>query len=244
MLPVPFSSSFMPLARAMAQLDDPAFLGVLARSMAWSATCFGLLYGMTIWIVHRLLNMQGPLAWTVDLFGSIGAILLAFWLFLPVAAVIGTLYFNRIAIAVERRFYPMLPAPQGAPLIEQIWDGLVVGLRVLLLETAALVLVLMLPGVGLFLGWMIGAFAIGRSLFVAVAMRRMPRSMAEALYRSRRGVVLVQGAMLAMAAYVPMLNLLIPLIGTAAMVHILDVAILSEDGAGGQVSGRSSRIRY
>ena len=53
-------------------------------------------------------------------------------------------------------------------------------------------------------------------------MRRMPRPAAEALSRRVRPAVLVQGCILALAGYVPLLNLLIPVIGTAAMVHVLD----------------------
>jgi CysZ protein len=81
----------------------------------------------------------------------------------------------------------------------------------------------------LLLGWMIATYAIGRGLFVAVAMRRMPRPIAESLYRSRRGVVLVNGAILAGAAYIPVINLLIPVIGTAAMVHVLDLALSADE---------------
>jgi CysZ protein len=220
-------SLLTPLARGLAQLDDPVFLGVVARSVAWSVVCFAALHVLAIWIVHRLLDLHGLLAWAVDILSTIGASFLALWLFLPVAAVIGTFYFDRIAGAVERRFYPGMPAPRGAPAIEQLWDGVAVGLRVLALNALALVLMLLVPGIGLVLGWMIAGFAIGRGLFVAVAMRRMPRVMAEALYRSRRGIILAQGAVLAIAAYIPILNLLIPVIGTAAMVHILDDAISS-----------------
>jgi CysZ protein len=49
--------------------------------------------------------------------------------------------------------------------------------------------------------------------------------MAESLYRSRRGMVLINGAILAGAAYMPVINLLIPIIGTASMVHVLDLAL-------------------
>ena len=62
-------------------------------------------------------------------------------------------------------------------------------------------------------------------------MRRMPRPAAEALYRRARPAVLAQGCILALAGYVPLLNLLIPVIGTAAMVHVLD-----------QAAGRPMRI--
>jgi uncharacterized protein involved in cysteine biosynthesis len=222
---------FLPVARAIGQLDDPVFRGVLLRSLAWSFAAFVALHVATIWAVHQLLAFHGWLAWSTDILGSIGASLLAFWLFLPVAAGIGALYFDRVASAVERRFYPWLPRPQSAAVLDQIWDSIVVGLKVLGLSVLALVLALIIPGLGMILGWIVASYAIGRSLFVAVAMRRMPRVSAESLYRASRGLVLAQGGILALAAYIPLLNFLIPVIGTAAMVHILDMALTASDEA-------------
>jgi CysZ protein len=216
-----------PLGRAVSQLDDRVFLGVVAQSVVWAVVCFALLHVGTIWLVHGPLALHGWWAWSADIVGSIGASLLAAWLFLPVAALIGTLFIERIARAVERRFYPDLPPAQGAPLSVQFWDGLSVGLRILVLNALALVLALAIPGVGLLAGWAIAAFAIGRGLFVAVAMRRMPRPVAEALYRRHRLVVLAQGGVMALAGTIPLLNLLIPVLGTAAMVHVLDRAMLA-----------------
>lgn len=224
MAPTRTSNVFQPFARAVGQLDDPAFLGVAVRSLVWSAACFAALAASSIWAVHRLLDLHGWLARGGDFLATIGASLLAFWLFLPVAAAIGTFYFDRIASAVERRFYPWVPPAEQASALEQARDGIAVGLKVLGLNIAALLLTIFIPGAGLVLGWLIAAYAIGRGLFVAVAMRRMPRPAAESLYRRNRGVVLTQGALLAGAAYVPFLNLLIPIIGTAAMVHILDLS--------------------
>jgi CysZ protein len=223
---------FLPVARALSQLDDPTFRGVLIRSVAWSIGCFAALHGGAVWIIHRVLELHGWLAWGADLLGSVAASLLALWLFLPVAAAIGTLYLDRIAVAVERRFYPWLPPPNGASIVEQAWDGVVVALSVLALNVVAIVLAFILPGIGLVLGWIIAAYAIGRGLFVAVAMRRLPRAAAESLYRASRGVVLVQGAILALAAYVPVMNLLIPIIGIACMVHVLDMALTATETRG------------
>jgi uncharacterized protein involved in cysteine biosynthesis len=219
----------LPVVRAMGQLDDPALKGVLLRSIAWSIACFAALHLGTIWMLHRVLELHGWLAWGAELLGSVAASLLTLWLFLPVAAAIGTMYFDGVAAAVERRFYPLLPPAGGSSFLEQAWDGIAVGLRVLALNIVALVLAFLMPGIGLLLGWMIGAYAIGRGLFVAVAMRRMPRPMAESLYRASRGIVLVQGAILALAAYVPILNLLIPIVGVAAMVHVLDMALTAAE---------------
>jgi uncharacterized protein involved in cysteine biosynthesis len=215
----------LPLTRALGQLDDPIFLGVLARSLGWSVAFFAAMHVGAIYAVHGLLDLHGPLAWLLDVLGTAATWLLSFWLFIPVAAIIGTLYFDRIAAAVERRWYPALPPPAGAPMSHQAWDGVALGVRILLLNVIALVLALLIPGVGVLLGWMIAAYAIGRGLFVAVAMRRMPRPAAESLYRACRLVVLTQGAALALAAYIPFVNLLLPVIGTAAMVHALDLAL-------------------
>jgi CysZ protein len=226
------SPVFAPIFRSISQLDDPAFRGVILRSLIWSIACFAALHVAAIWVVHRMLALHGVLAWGADILGSIGASLLAFWLFLPVAAAIGTMYIDRIARSVELRFYPWLSPPNGASIIEQARDGVSVALKVLAFNIVALVLAFILPGVGLILGWLIASYAIGRGLFVAVAMRRMPRPAAESLYRASRGLVLTQGAILALAAYVPVVNLLIPIIGTAAMVHVLDMVLSTAETPG------------
>jgi CysZ protein len=218
-------SLIAPLSRALGQLDDRVFVGVLLRSLVWSALCFVALHAASVWAVHRLLGGDGWLAWAVDVLGFLGASLIAVWLFLPVAAAIGTLYLERIAAAVERRFYPHLPPARGAPVAEQVLDGIMVGLRILLFSLAGLALALFLPGIGLVLGWAVGAYGIGRGLFVAVAMRRMPRAQAELVYRANRGAILAQGGAMALAAYIPLINLLIPVVGTAAMVHVLDMVM-------------------
>ena len=209
-----------PLLLALGQLGDPALLGVILRCVLLAAACFAALFLAAVRIVHMALH--GWAAWAADVASGIGTALLAFWLFLPVAAAIGAAFIERVAVAVERRYYPHLPPPRGAPVISQIWDGIRLGLRVLLLNLVALIAALAVPGLGLVLGWAIGAYAIGRGMFVAVAMRRMSRPMAELLYVQHRGAVLLQGAALALASYVPAANLLVPVVSVATMVHLLD----------------------
>ena len=218
----PANRLLRPLALAIAQLQDRAFVMVLLQSLALSALCFVLILTGLFWVLHQTLLLPGWLVWVLGILGSMGASLLAFWLFLPVAATIGTLFIETIAQAVERRYYPALPAGNASPLAVQIWDGIAVGLKILALNLVALGVVILLPGIGLVLAWAIAAYAIGRGLFVAVAMRRMPRLQAEILYRRYRGIILAQGSLIALASFVPLLNLLIPLIGTAAMIHVLD----------------------
>lgn len=215
-----------PLARAVAQLDDPVFLGVVLRSLLLSALAFLGLLAASTWGAEQLVAQAwgGPgwWGWAAGALGGVGAALLALWLFVPAAVLIATVFIDRIAAAVDRRFYPGLQPPVGASLAVQLWDGLALGLQVLALQLVGLLLAVVLPGIGLLLGWAIASWAIGRGLFVAVAMRRMGRVEATALYGRRRAPVLAQGAILALAATVPLLNLLVPVLGTAAMVHVLN----------------------
>ena len=177
------TSLFLPLSRAFAQLKDPVFFGVVWRSVLFAILFFGLILGSTVWAVHQYVHGHGYLAWVLDALGSIASAVLAMWLFLPVAATIGTFYFERIASAVERQYYPSLPRPHPAPVLSQLWDSIVVGLRVLGFSVLALLLTIFIPGIGLPLGWAVATWAMGRGLFVAVAMRRLDRPAAEALPR-------------------------------------------------------------
>jgi len=210
-----------PLIRAVSQLNDRVFLGVVWRSLALSVLAFLVLLGGSVWLVAELVGQGGWLGWLAGIAGGLGVLLLAVWLFVPVALLIATLYVDRIASAVERRFYPGLPPPAGAPLTEQTWDGVVLGMQVLALQVFTLVASLALPGVGLALGWVVTGWAIGRGLFVAVAMRRMPRPQALQAYERRRLQAVAPGIALALASTIPPLNLLVPVVGIAAMVHVL-----------------------
>jgi CysZ protein len=226
----------LPLSRALSQLTDPALFGVLWRSVLLSALFFAVLLAGAIAAVHHFATGHGLLPWVLDALGSVAAALFAMWLFLPVAATIGSLYFERIARAVERHFYPHLPPARAAPVMEQIRLSVGVGLRVLVLNLLALLLTLILPGIGIPIGWMIASWAMGRGMFVAVAMRRLNRTDTELLYRAVRPAALAQGAAMAAAAYFPLLDLLIPVVGTAAMVHVLDLA-LTRSMAGPEADG-------
>ncbi len=151
-----------PLLRAVSQLNDSAFLGVVWRSLALSLLSFvGLLAG-SVWLLERWVGQGGWLGWLAGLLGGLGVLLLAVWLFVPIALLIATFYVDRVAAAVERRFYPGLPRAAGAPLAEQGWDGAVLALQVLLLQIVTLVFSVLLPGVGLVLGYAVTGWPVRR----------------------------------------------------------------------------------
>lgn len=223
-----------PGLRALAQLDDPALRRAVLGSLGWTLAGIVVLAVGLSWGGHRVWlalggsggaaagGWAGTLAGIASWFaGPLGTVLAGILLFLPLAALIATFYAETVAGAVERRWYPALPPAAPAPLLATLWDGLALGGLVLLAQGGALLLALFLPGVGMVLGWLVTAWALGRGLFVALAMRRMGRAEARALCRARRGAVLTQGALMAALGMVPILALLAPVLGTAALVHVL-----------------------
>ena len=94
-----------PLFNAIAQLNDRVFLGVVWRSMVLSLLAFAGLLAGSVWLVQFWADQGGWLGWLFGLLGGIAVLVLAIWFYVPVALLIATLYLDRIAAAVERRYY-------------------------------------------------------------------------------------------------------------------------------------------
>ena len=206
------------VARGLAQTHDREFRAAIGWSLLLAAASVLICLAAGFWLAgHYLHGWWASAGWLAS---AIAGALFAFYLYVPVAAGIAGLFTDRIAAAVERRYYPGLPPARGASLAAQAWDGLALGGLVLLAGIAGLLGGLVLPGAGVPLGWAISAWALGRGLFVTAAMRRAPRAAALAAYRAHRPAVLLLGAGFVIASMLPLLNLLVPVLGLAMMVHL------------------------
>ncbi|HWL81514.1 MAG TPA: EI24 domain-containing protein [Roseomonas sp.] len=203
------------------QIADPGFRGPLLKGLLASVLAFGGLAVLADWGVGALVGGEGWLATMAGLLGGALVLLTAIWLFVPLLLAITSLFLDEVAEAVERRFYPALPPAAGASLGAQISANLSLSLRLLVLSLIILPLTLLLPLVGVVLFWAVSAVSLGYGLFEGVAQRRMSVPEARLLRQRRRTEILAVGAVLAAAAVVPVANLLVPVLGTAAMTHLL-----------------------
>jgi uncharacterized protein involved in cysteine biosynthesis len=208
------------VALALSQLGDPAFRRPLLWGVFGAALAIGLLAWGAIEGAAWLSAGQGWLSWLAQAGGGLAALVLAWWLFLPVAAAIASQLVEPVAAAVERRHYPMLPPPQGASIAAQVAFGLRFGLRLLALQVLLLPL-LFVPVVGFALALVVSAHALGSGMVQQTALLRMDSARARQAWRSLRVQGWLLGLVLALMALVPLLNLLVPVIGTAAAVHLL-----------------------
>ena len=209
-----------PLLLALRQLPDPDFLQPLLLGCLGAGLCFFGVASVAAWAVGSLAGGTGWLAGIAAALGGLLTLGLSIWLFVPVAVALAGLFLNTVAEAVERRFYPGLPLAAGASLLAQTRFNLVLALQVLALQLLALPLALLFPPAGPVLFWAVATIALGNGLFEAVAQRRMTVPAARALRRRRRLAVLLQGGVLAALSTFPVANLLVPVLGTAVMVHL------------------------
>jgi len=210
------------LLLAIGQIGDPAFLRVLL--MAAGLTLLGGI-GLAWGVSAGVGWLAGGEGWIAALASGAGALLVVLglvWLFVPLVIAVAGLFLDGVAAAVERRHYPALPPPAGAPAAAQAWSGLKIGAGFGLLTLVLLPVSLLLPVVGPLLLWTVAAVALGEGFFMGVAQRRMGVAAADALHRRHRASIWGVGGVLALLGAVPPLGLLVPVLGTAAMVHLLE----------------------
>ena len=216
-----------PFAKAVGQLWDPAFRRVLVLSTAFSAVVFVLLALAVGWLIDWLTPdwIPGWLSgWFFDLVAWIvgfGVLVGSAWvLFTVLVSIFVGMFLEGIADAVEARHYPN--EPPGKDL--SIGRGLAVGLKYLWdtirLNLLALPVYIFVPGLNLFVFYGLNGYLVGREYFELVALRHLDAKAALELRKRYRWRLFAAGVVMTFLFTVPIVNLLTPLIGTAAMVHI------------------------
>ncbi|MBU8544362.1 MULTISPECIES: EI24 domain-containing protein [Roseomonadaceae] len=210
-----------PLLLALRQFPDPAFRRpLLLGALGALAGLLGL-GTLSAWGLGALAGGEGWLAATAAAAGAVLVVFAAWWLFIPLLLAVAGQFLDGVAAAVEARHYPELPPPRGASAATQAWSAAVLAAKMAGLTLILLPLSLLLPVVGVVLLWAVAAIGLGQGLFEGVALRRMGRDAAEALRRRHRTAIWGLGSVLALLAAVPLLNLAVPVLGAAAMTHLL-----------------------
>lgn len=206
--------------KAIQQLSDPRFRSVLLRAIAFTLGLYVALGCLAWWGIDALSGLvtTGWLHAVIAVVLAFGAAFLALWLVVPIAALFVGLFLDDVAEAVETRFYP----PPGEPLsvargmaMALRFLGLIVGINLLFLP-----LYLFVPGPNAVAFYAVNAYLIGREYFEMVGYRHASAPNVRALRKRHRVTVFLAGLAIAVFLSVPILNLLVPIVGTAFMVHV------------------------
>lgn len=209
-------------SKAIAQFDDPNIRRVVWISVGASAAIFAVLWlGVGFLLTDTSFFDIGWLETAVDVLGGLATLVIT-WLLFPavVSATVGFLL-DRVADAVEEKHYPHLPEVRETPMGEIIsttlrFLALMVGLNLVIL------IFLLFPPVFPFVFYGVNGYLLGREYFELVALRRLQPAEARALRKRHQGTLFAAGVISALVLTVPIVNLLAPIIATAAMVHLLE----------------------
>ena len=214
--------------RAVGQLFDPRFTGVLLRSLLLTLGLLAALSLGAVWLVGLL-----PESFDLPLIGEVAtpfaavrglalgamALLSAFLMF-PVAAVFVNLFLDRIVDAVEARHYAELPPGRPMGLAEAIRGGLGFALVVLGVNLVAMIFYLISGPFAPLLFWAVNGYLFGREYFELVAQRRLEPAEMRGLRKRFRLRIWLAGSLMAVPLSIPLVNLIVPLIGVATYTHM------------------------
>jgi len=214
---------------ALSQIGDRRFRRVLFLGIGLTfallvAAYAGFLVVIEVFVgAEATLPVLGEVRWLNDLLSLssfIFMMVLSFFLMIPVASAITSMFLDEVAKAVEDRHYPQLPPVPSVPFWDALRDtvnflGVLIGANLL-----AFILYALLPVGSVFIFWGLNGFLLGREYFTLAAMRRLGRKGAKELRAKHMGTIWLAGTLMAIPLSVPLLNLVIPILGAATFTHI------------------------
>ncbi|MCU0893265.1 MAG: EI24 domain-containing protein [Rhodospirillales bacterium] len=206
--------------KAIRQLGDPAIRRVLWLGIGVSLAVLAALWtGVGYLLTQTTVFQTGWLDAAVDALGGIATLAISWFLFPVVISAFVGLFLEQIAEAVEQRHYPALPPARDIPFAEALagsvrFLGLTLALNLLVL------LFLIVPPVFPFVFYGVNGYLLSREYFEVVAARRMPAAAVREMRKKHMRRLFLSGLVVAFLLTVPIVNLLAPIVGTAAMVHI------------------------
>lgn len=224
------------LMKAFGQISEPVSRRLLRQALGLSLLTFALLWALATlllsWLGGDLLAWAQARGWDGFWLATIewiyaaaavsGVLITTFLVFPAVAILIMTLLLDPICDAVEQRWYPGLPTAREQPWAEMLWDaarltGATIALNLLFLPLY--LILLFFPPFNLFVFFGLNGYLLGREYFEVAAVRRLESVEARALRRRHFGRVFAAGVIIALLFSVPLVNLFMPIVATAFMVH-------------------------
>lgn len=205
---------------ALRQTFSPLLRGVLLKSI-----------GLALVLLAALaVGLQAALAYFVDVpsypwvettlavVAGLGLVFGVVYLMPAVSSLVAGLFLDDVAERVEQASYPGDAAGRPQPVLRQLFYSLRFFGLVLAVNLGALLL-LLVPGVNVIVFYVANAYLISREYFELAAMRYRTPEEARALRQANAVSVFVAGLLITPILFVPILNLILPVFGTAFMVH-------------------------
>jgi CysZ protein len=209
---------------AVQQLGDPRLRGVIWWSLLLSLVLQVAIAALGIWALRFVAHfdtkwINEAIVWLT----GTGVVVLAFMLFPASFGIVISIFMEQIADIVEDRHYPELGKARGISIWTGIWTGVVFLVAVVALNLVMLpfyILALFIAGLGAVLFYAVNGWLTGRMYYEQVALRRMSPAEVKAWRGANTGVLWLTGIIIVFLGTIPIVNLIVPVLGVAAMVHV------------------------
>jgi len=209
---------------AVAQLGDPRLRAVIWQSLGLSLLLQIAIAALAWWAMQRYAHVgSGWLDTTIHWLGGAAVVVLSLILFPASFGIVVSIFLERIADIVESKHYPELGPARGIPVWTGIWTGLVFLVAVIALNLVMLplyIVALFVAGLGAVLFYALNGWLAARMYYEQVALRRMSPADVKAWRKANVWPLWLTGIVTVFLGTIPVLNLIMPVLGTAAMVHV------------------------
>lgn len=217
---------------AFGQLSDPALRRYVRLSALCTFAAFLAIWGFGLFVLFtqvevpsfELMGYTISLDAVTDWFGAILLFLLLGLMFPSLLLVIVSFFLEDAAQVVEERYYPNLGPARHQTVSETIRITLKFAALSIVLNLLALpvfLLLLFFPPFNLFVFYALNGYLLSREYYELVAYRRLTPPVADRLRHSVAAKLFMVGVIIAVLMSVPVLNLIVPVVATAAMVHLV-----------------------
>lgn len=210
------------ISKAIAQLGDRPIQKVILLTLISGFIVFVVLWSVVGFsLANTNIFAIGWLETVVDFMGGLATLIITWMLFPGIISAVMALFLETIARAVEAKHYPHLAPAEGVRVGESIFAA-VRFVAVLVVLNIFLLMFLIFPPIFPFVFYGVNGYLLGREYFEMVALRRMNTHDARALRKQNKNRVLVFGIVIAFLLSIPLVNLLVPIVATAAMLHLFE----------------------
>ncbi len=206
------------------QLKDPRLFKLLARAAGLALALYIALFLALVWLLRS--TQISAISWIealADWGAGLAAGIVATILFPGLVTAVCGVFLDEVAAGVEALHYPNAGPARRISVAESLVSGARLAawsLGINLLFLPLYLILLFVPPINLVVFAMINGRMIGRDYFETVAARRLSPAAVKELRLAHSGTLWLAGALTAGLLTIPGLNLVAPVVGVAAMVHI------------------------
>ena len=211
----------------LGQIGDPVFRGVLIKSILFTLILFVGLTLLFYWAAPEVKVFESDwLQWlngVLEVGGGLAFFALLVLTLSATATLIGGIFLDDIAEAVEKRHYAGDPEGQSADFPTTFAVSIrFIGITILLniLALPLYLIALLFPPLFACIFYGLNGYLLSREYFELVSLRHQDAKVGRQLRKANRTKVFLAGVIIAFFITIPIVNLVVPILATAFMLHI------------------------